>query len=197
MKPQWFIVSALLLFSSGCIDSKTPLSDAQNSKLDKRLAGVWRLSNKDQVTYYHIGPTTEKFPEGVMRAVAVTHHKGKLGSPGELLLFPTVLGDKTYLNVIVVTEEQVKLIEKKGLGIADAYLIFKYDVDGNQLLVRCMDADARKRAIESGKVQGVVKENNSTFTDTIANLARFVAEAGDGLFANGPIKLEKMNIAEK
>jgi len=57
----------------------------------------------------------EKFPESVMRAVAVTHSKGKVGSPGELLLFPTVVGDRTYLNVTVVNEQQVKLLEKKGL----------------------------------------------------------------------------------
>jgi len=60
-----------------------------------------------------------------------------------------------------------------------------------------MDGDARKRAIDGGKVKGVVQENKSKFTDNTENLARFVAEAGDGLFSKEPIKLERVEMAGK
>ena len=45
----------LCLIFTGCDDSKNPLSDPTTSKPDERLIGVWRLPNKDGVTYYHVG----------------------------------------------------------------------------------------------------------------------------------------------
>jgi hypothetical protein len=46
MKPLFLIGVAACLFASGC-DSKNPLSDPQKSKVDERLAGVWRERSDD------------------------------------------------------------------------------------------------------------------------------------------------------
>ena len=193
MKRQWLIVLAVL-FLTGCSDSQNPLSDPQTAKPDERLVGVWRLPNKDGVTNYHVGHAGGKFSDGVMRVSLVRHDKAKgefshgdgtlwttAESSGEFLAFPTVLGEKTYLNV-AVTEQQVKLLEEKGWKAVDSYLILKYRVDGDKMVVWGMDGDAKKRAIESGKVKGVIENMPPKFTDTTENVARFIAEAGDGLW---------------
>ncbi len=182
------------LLAAGCDDSKTPLSDPTAAKPDARLAGVWRLQGEDgQVSYYHIGRADEKLPEGVMRVVGATHREGYVQPASELLLFVTTLDGKTYMNLTGGKEEQVKIIAEKGWKGVESYLIFKYQVDGDKLTVWVMDGDAKKRAIESGKIKGAVERNKPVrFTDTMENVARFVAQSGDSLFTNEPLRLERV-----
>ena len=111
MKPLFLIGVAACLFASGC-DSKTPLSDPQTSKADERLAGVWRDRSDGEIEYFHVGHAGEKFPSSMMRVVGIKHSKRNVEPPGEYLIFPTVLGDKTYLNVILGMDE--KLVKKPG-----------------------------------------------------------------------------------
>jgi len=201
MKPRMVVGLALLLLT-GCDDSKTPLSNPQDSKPDEKLAGVWRFRGENgEVGYYHIGQAGEKLPQGVMRVVGVMHREGKIEPPSELLMFPTTLDGKTYLNITSGKEGQVKLIEEKGWKAVDAYFIFKYKVEGNELLVWVIDGDAKKRAIESGKIKGVIEKKKFAttvkFTDTTENMARFVAQAGDTLYPNKPIRLERIEGAGK
>jgi hypothetical protein len=190
---------AFLLFA-GCDDSKNPLSDPQNSKPDTRLVGVWRLrGDGGEVTYYHIGPLGDKLPSSLMRVVAVTHSRnGELQPPGEMLLFPTTLGTNTYLNIAEAKEQQIKPLEEKGWNpeVLSGFLLPKYKVVGDTLLVWPADRDAKKAAIEAGKLKGVVEKQDSgnkvRFTDTSENVARFIASAGDGLFAKEPLRLERV-----
>ena len=94
------LVAAFSLLLTSCFDTKNPLSDPQKSKPDDRLSGVWRFrGDGGEMNYYHIGHGGEKLPASVMRVVFVQHRPdGKMQS-GELLIFPTSIGDKTYLNV--------------------------------------------------------------------------------------------------
>jgi hypothetical protein len=194
MIPRTFLGLVVGLLLAGCDDSKTSLSDPGASKPDARLAGVWQFRGEDgQVTYYHMGRADEKLPESVMRVVGVTHGEGKVEPPSELLIFPTTLDGKTYLNVTEGKERQVKLIEEKGWKGVESYFIFKYQIDGDKLLVWVMDGDAKKRAIEGGQIKGVAEKNKpAKFTDTTENLARFVSQAGGSLFPNDPIKLARV-----
>jgi hypothetical protein len=188
------------LFFAGCDDSKNPLSDPQNSKPDTRLVGLWRFrSNEGDVTHYHIGPLGHGLPECLMRVVAVTRSKeGELQPPGQLVVFPTALGSSTYLNVAEAKEQQIKLLEDKGWNpdVLGGFLIPKYKVEGDALLVWPVDRDAKKAAIEAGKVKGVVQKQDSgntvRFIDTPESVARFVADTGDSLFAREPLRLERV-----
>ena len=69
-------------------------------------------------------------------------------------------------------------------------------LEADSLLLWNMDADANQRAIEGGKVKGVIKKesfkNLNTITDTTENVARFVADAGDSLFSSKVIRLERV-----
>ena len=55
----------------------------------------------------------------------------------------------------------------------------------------------KKRAVEAGKIKGVIEKDQdgnprASFTDTTENLAKFVAEAGDGLFSTDMLRLERV-----
>ena len=183
MKLQWLIVPAVLLLT-GCDDSKNPLSDPQTSKRDERLVGVWRVSvSQGADVYYHIGHAGKKFPKGVLRVVEVTHSEGDVDT-AEFLVFPTVLGGKTYLNV-VGDVEQVKHLDEKGwkTDVVEAYTLVKYQLNGDKLEVWLIDEAAKEKAITSGKIKGVNPWNEAArFTDTTENLGRFIANANDSLW---------------
>jgi len=60
-----------------------------------------------------------------------------------------------------------------------------------------MDGDAKKRAIEAGRIKGkIVKDQDGNdrahFTDTAENLTKFIAKAGDDLFSKDSLKLERV-----
>ena len=204
MKTRRFFLLATLsvvgLLAVGCDDSKHPLSDPNNSKPDARLAGVWRARGNDgEVTYYHFGRPGDKLPESVMRLVEVKHSKeGKIPPTGEFLIFPTTLGNSAYLNLTDGKEEQIKRIEENGWKpeSMDSFILFKYKIEGDTLLAWGMDGEAKKRAIESKKIQGTIEKQDSgekvRFTDTTENLARFVAGAGDSLWSKDVLRLERV-----
>jgi hypothetical protein len=195
MKLRWLVIPAVLLFLAGCEDSKNPLSDPTTSKPDERLIGVWW----DGSEYYHIGHAGKRFPKGVLRVVAVAQSEGDVEPPAEYLAFPTVLDDKTYLNVVSV-EKQVKRLDSEGwkTEAVECYTIFKYQLDGDKLVVWMIDAKAMEQAIKSGKIKGVIEKDLPKFTDITENVARFVAEAGDGLWDNeAPMRFERLETAKK
>ena len=201
MRLRWHFVSVLvpvvLLFAGGCDDSKKPLSDAKTSKADQRLVGVWRQATPGGTVYYHIGQAGKQFPASVMRVVQVTQNQGSVAPPNEYLAFPTVLGDKTYLNV--VWGGRVKVLDAKGWNAdeVDSYTFVKYRVDGDKLAMWIVNEKAKKQAIDGGKVKGVAEANKpATFTGTTEEVARFVAEAGDSLFPGQPTLLVRVDASK-
>jgi hypothetical protein len=197
----WIAVSAALLSLTGCDDSKNPLSDPRTAKPDERLVGVWRLPEEDGgLTYYHVGRAGDKSPKGMLQVAYVRHEKGKISSSGEFFAFPTVLGEKRYLNVALEEEPRTKPSGEKVWKAEQvvSYFVFKYQVEGDHLLLWPVNSNVKKQAIKDGKIKGVVEEGLSTkFTDTTENVARFVAQAGDGLFAEKPLRLERIDAGKK
>jgi len=192
-------LASLCLLLTSCFDSNTPLSDPAKSKVDQRLAGVWQLRNDDgSVSYYHFGRVGDKLPASVMRVAGIQHKPDfAMEQFSELLVFPTTIDGKTYLNVCDGKDEQLKVLEEKGwtAETVHAFLIFKYQIKDDVLVVQGMDKDAKQRAIESGKIKGVIEKDRFTtvrFTDTTENLAQFVAEAGDELFSESVVRLERV-----
>ena len=65
------------------------------------------------------------------------------------------------------------------------------------MTVQWMDGDAKKRAVEAGKINGKTEKdqdgNDRThFTDTAENLTKFITTAGDELFSKDVLKLERV-----
>ena len=115
MKPVFYLGVAACLAAAGCDDSKNPLSDPQTSKADERLAGVWLNRGGDGDVYYHVGHAGDKFPASMMRVVGIKHSKGNVEPAGEFQIFPSIIGDKTYLNVVIGRDDKlVKSLDEKG-----------------------------------------------------------------------------------
>lgn len=194
-------LAALCLLFTSCFDSKVPLSDPGKSKADERLAGSWRGRNDDgSVNDYRFARAGGKLPASVMRLTGSNRKPdGTIEQFEPLLLFPTTIGEKTYLNACDGKEQQVKLLEEKGWTgeTVTAYSIFRYQVTGDKMTVQWMDGDAKKRAIESGKIKGKIEKDQygndrAHFTDTTENLVKFIAAAGDDLFSKDGLKLERV-----
>ena len=125
---QLLSMAAMCLLFTSCFDSKVPLSDPDKSKADERLAGDWRQRSEDgSVNDYRFAPAGGKLPASVMRVTGSSRKPdGTTEQFDPLLLFPTTIGEKTYLNVSDGKEPQVKLLEEKGwtAETVTAYLIF-------------------------------------------------------------------------
>jgi hypothetical protein len=185
------LVSALCLLLTGCGDSKNPLSDPQASKPDERLVGAWRWDDSN----FHVGHAGKKFPNSMMRVAIAKNKKGKPELSEQLLIFPSVVKHKTYLNVIDEKGYQDKFSQDKGWNAeaVDCYWILKYQVDGDKLLVWPIDLTAKQQAIRDGRIKGVIeKDKPDIFTDTTENVARFVAGEADRLFSLGPFQLKRV-----
>jgi hypothetical protein len=184
MKSRAILALTVCLLSSGCDDTKNPLSDPQTSKADEQLIGVWRINGEE--TFYHVGHAGGKFPAGMLRIVEIRHAKGSVEPPEEYLAFTTVLGEKTYLNVVLDGDhKQVQRFNEKGWSrdAVDCYTLLKYQLDGDKLVAYLMDEDAKQKAIDNGKIKGTVDLTKpAKFNDTTENIARFVAQADDGLW---------------
>lgn len=194
-------MAALCLLFASCFDSNLPLADPGKSKADERLTGAWRGRNDDgSVNDYRFAPAGGKLPASVMRLTGSNRKPDGTTEQFEpLLLFPTIIAEKTYLNVCDGKEPQVKLLEEKGWTaetVAD-YSIFRYQVAGDTLTVHWMDGDAKRRAIQAGKIKGRIEKDQdgndrAHFTDTAENLTKFIAKAGDDLFSKDGLKLERV-----
>jgi hypothetical protein len=199
LRPVLFLVTCLL--ASGCDDSKNPLSDPNTSKADERLIGIWREAGGGDEVYYHVGRAGGKFPSSVMRIVAIRHSRGQMEPPEEYLVFPTIIGDKTCLNLVWDGDKgQVKRLNEKGwkADVVDNYTFLRYQIDGDKLIVYLIDEEAKQKAVQGGKIKGVIGKNLAQFTDTTEKLARFVVEAGDRLWdMKEPGRLERVGFVKK
>lgn len=131
-------------------------------------------------------------------------------------MFPTVLGNQTYLNVAVGLDDKLVqswIVEgedgkgrEKGRKEKDAkarevegYMFYKFKLDGDKLTFYAIDEEAKQNAIKDGKIKGIIEHDNlAKFTDTSKNLARFIADAGDSLWnTKMPVHLERVNVDKK
>jgi hypothetical protein len=103
------------------------------------------------------------------------------------------------LNVSEAEPSQLKSLEEKGWTdeTFNKYLILRYQITGDVLTIQLIDQEAKKRAVEAGKIKGVMekdKDGNTRvhFTDRTENLAKFAAAAGDDLFSKDVLRLERL-----
>ena len=197
MRSFTFLLLGASLLIAGCDDSTVPLSDASKASPDKQLVGLWKHDHQNGVTYYHVGRLGNNAPEGVMRVVIVSHQNdAELQQPSQLLAFRSDINGKSYLNLAGATQEQLASIRENGwqADMLDSYILVKYRVEDDGLLLWAMNKEAKKKAIQDGKIKGEIKEGDGgtriRFTDTTENLAKFVAAAGDGLFADEPLRFK-------
>jgi hypothetical protein len=190
---RFFVCSAAACLLASCVESDRPLSDLSKSQHDTRLCGVWaNTDERGDIDYLHIGAeTTEPLerghssPEpGLMRYCTVTHtHQSQgLAKAGEGHFYSAKIGGEDFANWVIPANEA----EHKPL----TYCFLKYQVDDKQLILWDQDAEATARAIEDGKLKGIVKRKQRAgapvvgefdelrITDSTENIAAFLAGGG-------------------
>ena len=188
-------VFATCLVVVGCDDSTVPLADPADAAPERQLVGLWQQSHKGGVTYYHVGPLGGEAPRAVLRVVSIVQKDGgELEQPHQLLAFPTTLGSQHYLNVAGITQDQLATIKQSGwqAEMLNSYILLKYELKDDALLLWGTDKQAKKVAIQDGKVEGEIEGQNARFTDTMKNLSEFVAASGDELFAEEALRFKRV-----
>jgi hypothetical protein len=201
MKPQRLLLAiglaGVCLLLSSCVDSKNPLSDPEKAQADPQLAGVWRRATDDGATeYFHVGIAKGSILPGIMRAIGNFHGKdGKLGAPLSLLLFATSLGESRYLNVVATDEKKREHLEKSDLKpeLVDGWLLMRYQVQGDTLEIWPLNPDAKRRAIQAGRIKGTIDKKADLFTETTEKLASLLASPENAdLFEKEPVRYQRV-----
>jgi len=187
--------SAICLLLTSCVtDSDNPLSSPDTAHADQRLIGDW--FGQDQETF-HFSVTN-----GAWMHVVITPKPTDTGNRPSMVdnkpeaydLFPTVIGNHTFLNVVVIGKDDQDHPTK-------TYVFLRYTISPNHVLQMWMlSQDETAAAVQSGKLKGKVKQNGNTLAqpprpdvdvtllDTSANIARFIQNSNpEALFS------EKMN----
>jgi hypothetical protein len=197
---QCLSLAVCCLLITSCYDSKQPLSDPLKSKSDPQLVGLWRhRDDSGETTYYHLGRVGDKLPAAVLHVTSITHTTdGKL-TQGEFLVFPTVIGEGTYLNCFEGKEGQIKQLEEKGWNsdAATKYTFMKYRIDGDIMTLKWVDGDAKTRFVKAGKIKGASEKDadgnsHTVLSDTTENLVKFLSESSGELFSKDELRLERM-----
>lgn len=197
-----FGLAVIVCLFTGCFESTNPLSDPADRPLDKRLIGLWQYQHEGGVAYYHVGSLGRNAPKGVMQFVMVGRSRdGDIEKISQAVAFPTEIGAYAYLNLAEADPEQIAKIQKEGWipGLLDSYVILKYRVEEDAVLVWPMGSNAAKKAIEAGTVKGSIKEREGVvirltevrFTDTSENLVKLVSTTDD-LFLDKPVRFERV-----
>lgn len=200
MKTLAFLAAAVCLLAAGCYDTNNPLSDPQTAKPDEKLFGVWRCRTSEEDAIYHVGSAGKQFPKGMMRIVVVKHSEGEVESPDEYLAFPTVIGDKTYLNLVSEQEEVQELDNNAAWKpeVVSSYTLSKYELEGDKLTVQFPNETAKSQAIKDKKIKGKRQQRAATFTDSSENVARFVAAADASLWnTKDAMRFERVHLEKK
>jgi hypothetical protein len=197
-----FALAGVCLLMASCVDSKEPISDPQKAKVDPALSGVWRITDTNgNVVYYHIGRAGGKLPEGFLRTITASHEKnGALSGPGKLFAFSSEIGKSRFINLPIVAGENFDKLEHSGWDakLAEGYFLAKYEVQGDTLTVWGFDKNAKRQAIEAGKIKGTIEKTKDGgeriyFTDTSENIAALLASPdGEKLFAKEPLRYKRV-----
>ena len=182
-------VAVMVLAQTGC-DSEEPLSRLEQSVPDTRLIGVWQSRDEDD-NNARMRIVSGHGPQHIACGHAMFHSDTVLVQAGldsaeafeetataygaSVFLFTTYIGDRKYLNI----------------GNQNGFVIRAYRIEGDALIMRHMDEHLKRRAIESGQLEGMV--HNAVITDTTENLFAFIAAGPDErLFSQTEHRFERV-----
>ena len=190
---QYRLCLMLVVFIASCLpnpQTKHPLSDPQEARLDKRLLGRWSPGGKNHII---IGKATGRnVPPGIMKAETFgyfTDSKGKTNVERHAyFFFSTTIDKRHYANIF----ECKSLMQKEPQwGKIDSFGFIKYTVSGNKLTWVYASEKFVKDAVTKKQLQGDVWHGSTRLfptpggvgiTDSSANLRKFVAGEDARLF---------------
>lgn len=201
MKPceslRFIVLAGTCSLFASCVDSKAPIESPEEAKPDSEAVGLWYAKQDNgTVEYYHVAAAAGELPPSVMRVVAVFHgNQGELSRPVELLAFSTSIGGSQYLNVAYIDGKDYDRVIKEGLKpeLILGYFIAKYEIQDDTLTLWAMNPEAKRQAIEAGKIKGTIDRKSVFFTDTSKNIAALLAAPeSDNLFVKEAARYRRL-----
>ncbi|NUQ61638.1 MAG: hypothetical protein HUU20_04065 [Pirellulales bacterium] len=155
------------------VESKRPLSDPHQAKIDERPVGTWRTIIDGKQYFLHAGTGNIVGQSNWMELVLV--HPGEKPSfyVYHKIGFVSTVGNQSYFSVanLAVLVSQLRGSKPEELtSSVDRYDILKFEVTEEYLDVWPADQKFVRAAIQAGKIKG----NGATVDDTTENLARFI-----------------------
>lgn len=203
MKKPLFLslgMALCLLLTSCVVTSDNPLSPPETAKPDVKLLGKWQSKDDADEIYFF----TIKDAHWMHLEVQKKDHPSDSYD-----LFPTIVGNHEFLNVIQLVKDDKGNITKQG------YYIVLYDISPDRVLsTRLMDQDKAAALVKAGKLKGIVKQNGDTssqsplapsHTDvdvtlqsTGADLVAFIEKSGTkSLFSDKPSTMVPIKTVER
>ena len=176
---RMLLCCGLLGLLSGCAASVHPLCDPATAEPDKRLVGMWERRDGEEashVSYLHIAreptrafDTSRPEPEpGLMRCWATGHdEKTSVGDDfGGGRFLSTKIGYLDYASIVIddfaqhakPAEQGEAAPESEGApGQKPRFIIVRYDVTDDVLVVWPANQDDVAQSIESGQIAGIAR----------------------------------------
>ena len=175
-KSKTFVVVCVLpvlLFFSGCLSATHPLAHRERIKKDSPLIGYWHgvISNSSQNgqlqiwSVFHFG--------GNHLSVVMSNKKAYPKDDFDLVrtdednslfdAYISKIGDDTYLSLRAI----------RGTDIRD-YIIVKYEIDGDKLIVFNINDAAIKRAVESNQLRARRDGGSYTITSRSSDMNKWI-----------------------
>jgi hypothetical protein len=163
------------------VESKRPLSDPRQAKIDGRTVGTWRATIQGKQYYLHAGTGNIVGKSNWIELVLVNSGEKPSFYLHHAIGFASTIGDQRFFNVanLSVLVSQLRGSKPEELtSSVDRYDILKYGVTEDYLDVWPADQKVIRAAIASGKIKGT----GATINDTPENLVRFIKSSGAELW---------------
>jgi len=163
------------------VESKRPLSDPHQAKIDERTVGTWRTTFKEKAYYLHVGTGNVVGKSNWMEMVLVNPGKKPTFYLHHKIGFPSTVGENSFISIANLS---VLISQLRGSTTQDLmssvgrWDILKYEVTEEYLDVWFPDHNVVREAIKAGKIKGT----GASIDDTTENLIRFIESSAPKLF---------------
>jgi hypothetical protein len=180
------VVALLLVSLPACVPSDNPLVEPQKCTFDERLVGIWKLVDKESVTYAIIGRPRDvtNRPDGLMVIHTSTFHPDSEieHSDKPTYFFSVKAGANHYLQMPHLKGAD-KITEWDAKNI-QSFQFIRCEFFNDRVVLYLMNKDAVKQLIADGKLKGTIKKNKGILgpevriTESTDGLLRLLAKDG-------------------
>lgn len=186
---RWIVITIAMLVMFGCVPySDNPLTEPDKDLIDGSILGTWFWQDDVESGYIHIGLNKET---KLLRLFMTEFNRDGTMEASEFAGHTSAINGHRYLNLKYVhpAEECVS-----------GYLLVKYDLKNARLGIALMSNGAVEKAINNGRLKGVVEKGKwSTtvrITEAPGRLQAFVLQNDSALFPEMTF-LSKLSLPKK